>query len=103
MERVTVVKTARITIETDTVIVVRRASAAPALCPVCKAHVDAITFDGSGPAEPAAAAQVQEWLNSDMVHVWQQPNGLIRICLASLLRCFELDGVPKFRIAKEMI
>ena len=101
MERLRVVKTARITVETDTVIVVRRASTAPAWCPVCQAQVDAITLDKSSPAEPAAVAQIQSWLNSGKLHLWQQPNGPTQICLASLLRCFELDGVPKFRIAKE--
>ncbi len=98
---VTVVRTARITVETDTIIVVRRASKAPACCPVCQAQVDVITLDNAGPAEAGAAAQIQRWLDSGKLHLWQESNGPTQICLPSLLRCLELDEVPKFRIAKE--
>jgi len=101
MGRVMLVKTARITVETDTVMIVRQARTAPGWCPICRAEVDVITLDSASIAEPGCAEQLQDWLNTGKLHFWQPPNGPAQICLPSLLHCFELDGLPKMRIAKE--
>jgi hypothetical protein len=101
MGRVMVAKTARITVETDTVIIVRQARTAPGWCPVCRAEVDVITLDSASVAEPGSGARLQDWLNTGKLHFWQSPNGPAQICLPSLLHCFELDGLPRMRIAKE--
>jgi len=101
MERVMVVRKARITVETDTVMVVRRAKTACGWCPQCGAEVEVITLDNAGATEPAATAQLQEWLSTDKLHIWQIADGPAQICLASLLKCIELDGVPRTRITKE--
>lgn len=101
MERVMVVKRARITVETDTIVVVRQARTKRAWCPWCQAVVDAITLDGANLPETCAAAQIQEWLNTRELHLWQQPEGPLQICLGSLLRCFEQELLPKSQNAKE--
>lgn len=101
MERVAVVKTARITVETDTIVVIRHAKASPAWCPGCQARVEVITLEQSGLAEPTAAAQVQEWLKTGKLHLWQLAEGPAQICLPSLLRCLEGEGTARMRIPKE--
>lgn len=89
MERAVAVKTTRITIETKTLIIVRRAKAALAWCPDCRAEVDVITLDNDRLAEPATAAQIHEWLGTGKLHLLQPPNGPAQICVTSLLQCFE--------------
>lgn len=101
MERVMLVKTARITIETDTVMVVRQARTARAWCPLCQAQVDAITLDDADFPGRDGIVHMREWLKTGSLHLWQRPDGPAQICLASLLRCFELDGLSKIQIAKE--
>lgn len=101
MERIGVVRTARITVETDTVIVVRQAKTACAWCPKCGAEVEVITLEIASITEEAATAQLQEWLSTGKLHLWQIADGPAQICLASLLQCFELDVVPRTRITKE--
>lgn len=101
MERVTVVKTARITVETDTVMIVRRATACRGWCPVCRAEADVVTLGQDSAADLGATVQTEEWVRTGKLHVWRQPDGPTQICLVSLLRCFERDGVRKFQIAKE--
>lgn len=101
MERVRVVKTARITVETDTVMIVRQATTSRGWCPVCCAEADVVTLGQDSAADPSATTQIEEWVRTGQLHVWHQPDGPTQLCLASLLHCFELDAVPKFRIAKE--
>jgi hypothetical protein len=83
-----VVKTTRITVETETLMIVRRAKAVLAWCPDCRAEVDVITVN-DGLQEPATAAQIQEWLGTGKLHFWQQADGPAQICVTSLLQCFD--------------
>lgn len=89
MERAVAVKTTRITVETETLMIIRRAKAALDWCPYCRAEVDVITLDNDGFAEPSTASQIQEWLGTGKLHLWQPATGPAQICVASLLRCFE--------------
>jgi hypothetical protein len=102
-EQVRVLQTARITIETDTIMVVRQARTARVWCPLCQVQVDAITPEESNFPEPSSAAHMREWLKTGNLHVLQTSDGPAQVCLVSLLRCFELDGFPKVQIAKESI
>ena len=88
MERAVAVKTTRITLETETLIVVRRAKATLAWCPDCRAEVDVITLDSHSLIEPATAAQIHEWRATGKLHLWQPANGSAQICVTSLLQCF---------------
>jgi hypothetical protein len=89
------IKTTRITVETETLMIVRRAKAALSWCPDCRADVDVITIDDSL-AEPVAAARVQEWLGTGKLHLWQPAYGPAQICVTSLLQCFESEEVQRF-------
>jgi hypothetical protein len=95
-------KTTRITFETETSLVIRRARAVSAWCTCCRAEVDVITLDNNSLAEPAIAAQIQEWHGTGKLHVWQTSNGPTQICLASLFRCFELEQVQKLFRSNEI-
>lgn len=87
-----VVKTTRITVETETLIIIRRTRTALAWCPDCRAEVETINVSESL-AEPAAAAQLKEWLDTGKLHMWQPVDGPAQICLISLLHCFEPEEV----------
>ena len=80
-------RTTRITVETDTFLVIRRAKAALAWCPDCCAEVDVITLTPGSFAEPATAAQVEQWLATGKLHLWHTPGGIVQICVGSLLQC----------------
>jgi hypothetical protein len=87
MERVVAVKTTRITVETETLIIVHRAKAALDWCPDCRAEVDVITLDRDSLFELATTAQIHEWQSTGKLHLWQPAHGLTRICVTSLLQC----------------
>jgi hypothetical protein len=87
-ERAIGVKTTRITVETETLMIVRRAKATLSWCPYCRAEVDVITLDTDSLAEPNTAAQIHEWHSTGKLHLWQPVNGPAQICVTSLLQCF---------------
>ncbi len=93
-------KTTRITIECQTLLVIRRAKAVLAWCPGCDAEVEVIALDSL--AEPVTAAQIQEWHGSGKLHFWQTANGPTQICLTSLFRCFELEQAQKLFRSNEI-
>jgi len=88
-----VLKTTRITVETDTFLVVRRAKAALAWCPDCCAEVDVITLTRDNISEPFTAAQVEGWLRTSNLHLWHSAEGAVQICVTSLLRCSTQEEV----------
>jgi hypothetical protein len=61
MGRVMLVKTARITVETDTVMIVRQARTAPGWCPVCRAEMDVIIAGRAGAGCSACALFVRQF------------------------------------------
>ena len=81
-------KTTRITVETETFVIVRDARAAMSWCPGCHAEVDVVTFDAGSLAEPATAAQIRQWQATGKLHLSQPANGPPQICVSSLLQCF---------------
>lgn len=85
-------RTTRITVETETLVVIRRAKAVLAWCPGCLANVETITLDTDSLAEPATAAQVKQWLATGKLHHWHNADGA-QICVRSLLSCFDLRDV----------
>ena len=88
MKRATEVRTTRITIETETRVIVRRAQAKLSWCPDCRAEVDVITLDHDTLCESATAVQIHEWQTTGRLHLSQPANGPVQICVTSLLQCF---------------
>ncbi len=95
------VKTTKITVETESLTIIRRAKAFIAWCPDCQAEVEVITLANDGTVEGISAAQLERWPDTDKLHVWAPASGPTRICLSSLLRCFESKDVRKSKIEKE--
>jgi hypothetical protein len=95
MKQAVTAKTTRITIETETLLVIRRAKAVLAWCPGCCAEVEVITLDSDNLAEPVMAAQIQQWLGTGKLHFGGAANGPAQICLTSLFQCFELEEVQR--------
>jgi hypothetical protein len=87
------VKTTRITVETETLMIIRRAKVALAWCPECLTEVEVIMLDGISLAEPFTAKQIQEWIGTGRLHFWQTADGPAQICVASLVHCLELEDV----------
>ena len=96
MEQAVTAKTTRITVETETLLVIRGAKAFLAWCPSCRAEVDVIALGNDSLAGSITAAQIQEWLGTSGLHFWQTANGPAQICLPSLFQCFELEEVQRF-------
>ena len=88
VERAVAAKTTRITVETETLVIVRHARAARSWCPGCRAEVDVVTLDADSLVEPATAAQIRQWQATGKLHLSQPANGLAQICVSSLLQCF---------------
>jgi hypothetical protein len=88
-----VLRTTRITVETETRMVIRNAKAVRDWCPRCHAKVVVITLTDDSLLEPTTADQVQRWLSTGELHFSQFDTGPARICVPSLLRCFKLDEI----------
>lgn len=85
-------RTTRITVETETLIVIRRAKAILGWCPDCLANVEIITLNADSLADPATAAQIQQWLATGSLHHWSTANEA-HMCVPSLLSCFDSRDV----------
>ena len=92
-----VVKTTRITIETESLVVVHRGKTIVTWCPVCCAEAEAMTLEGDSLGEDLPSTLLRDLLAAGKLHFWNSGGGPDRICLTSLLRCFETEdalGLP---------
>lgn len=94
------VKTTKITIETESQIVVHRAKTVVTWCPACCAEVEAMTLTGDGLGDGIPAAFLEDWLRTGRLHLWRQAEGSAQVCLPSLLQCFESESVPRLGTPK---
>jgi len=88
-EHTVVVKTTRITIETDSLLVVYRGRTFVAWCPVCCADVEAMTLEDDSLGEDIPSTLLRDWLAAGKLHLCGPNGGPAQICLPSLLQCFE--------------
>jgi hypothetical protein len=79
-------KQTRITIETDSLLVLRGRMPLRSWCPQCAAEREMIPIEGVGVISNLAPAEVQEWLESETIHRSQAADGAQLICLNSLLK-----------------
>jgi hypothetical protein len=88
------VRKTRITVQTESVAIVRKGTIAPGWCPDCGGEVDAVILDAT------LTSQIQDRHSTGKVHVWQEPCGLTRLCLSSLLQSIEAAEAQRvFRFA----
>ena len=95
-----VVKTTRITIETENMLVMRRGKAIVTWCPVCCADVEVMMLDGDSLGEDIPSKSLGDWLRAGKLHLWRPAEGSAQICLPSLLQTFEAETVPRLGIPK---
>jgi hypothetical protein len=90
------VKTTRITIETENLLVVRGGKTIVTWCPACCAEVEAMMMlDGDSLSEDITPSYLRDWLGTGKLHLWRPAESSAHICLPSLLRCFEAESVPR--------
>ncbi|HEY1213850.1 MAG TPA: hypothetical protein VGE93_09500 [Bryobacteraceae bacterium] len=78
-------KRTKITIETDSLLILRGRNSSRAWSPVCKTEGEVITLANTGLISNLESTVLQEWLNSGELHSSQADDGSTLICLNSLL------------------
>jgi len=79
-------KQTKITIETDSLLVLRGRSPLRSWCPQCAAEGEMIPMEGVGVISNLAPSEVEAWLESEAIHRSQAADGAQLICLNSLLK-----------------
>ena len=77
-------KQTRISIETDSLLILRGRSSNRAWCEQCAAHTEMIALENVGVISNLDQPTLEEWLNSGELHRLQTADGTL-ICLNSLL------------------
>ena len=90
-----VAKTTRITIETESLLIVRRGKTVMTWCPVCCAEAEAMTLEDDGFGDDISSALFREWLEAGKLHLSSPDGGPAQICLTSLVRCFESENAGR--------
>ncbi len=80
-------KQTNITIETDSLMILRIGSSLRAWCPHCAAEREMIVLEEVGAITNSALGAVEAWLESEALHRLQTAEGTQLICLNSLLKC----------------
>jgi hypothetical protein len=78
-------KQTRITIETDSVLLLRGPGSTRALCPHCGAESEMLALENLQVISNLDRPTVEEWINSSELHRLQAEDGSALICLNSLL------------------
>lgn len=79
-------KRTRITIETDSLLVVRGRKSLRTWCPQCGAEAEMIPLNVVGVVSNLSPAEVQAWMESPDLHHTKTTDGTALICLNSMLR-----------------
>ena len=85
-------KTTRITVETETLTVVRRAKVVSTWCPQCCAERETITLDAESLADTRNAVEIERWKSTGKLHFWDAGDAS-RLCVKSLFQCFGCKDV----------
>jgi hypothetical protein len=78
-------KQTKITIETGSLLILRRGNSTRAWCPRCAAEGEMIALEKTGVISNLQKPFLEEWLNSEDVHRSEAADGPLLICLNSLL------------------
>ncbi|HEV2325794.1 MAG TPA: hypothetical protein VGS10_17720 [Terracidiphilus sp.] len=79
-------KVTKITIETDSLLVLRGQIPRRAWCPECGAEAEMIPLDDVGVVSNLPPAEVRAWLESEDLHHTTAADGAPVICLNSMLK-----------------
>jgi hypothetical protein len=78
-------KQTKITIETDSLLILRGGNSTRAWCPRCAAEGEMIALKNTGVISNLETPLLEEWLNAGELHRSQAADGSILVCLNSLL------------------
>jgi hypothetical protein len=78
-------KHTKITIESDSLLILRSGSSQRGWCPRCSAEGEMIALENTGVASNLDQPALEEWLNSEELHRSRATDGSTLICLNSLL------------------
>jgi hypothetical protein len=79
-------KQTKITIETESLLVLRGRTPLRAWCPQCAAQTEMIPLEGIGVVSNLAPSEVEAWLECEDIHRSQTHDGAQLICMNSLLK-----------------
>jgi len=79
-------KRTRISIETDSLLVLRGRESLRAWCPQCGAEAELIPLNEVGVVSNLPSAEVQAWMESPDLHHIRTVEGAVLICLNSMLK-----------------
>jgi len=96
-ERAVVVKMTRITIETESLLVVRKGKTIVTWCAACCAEVEAMSVEGDNLGADIPSAVFRQWLATGRLHFWGPDGGPVQVCLPSLLQCFASEDARSFQ------
>jgi hypothetical protein len=82
----------KITIETDSILILRGRSSLWAWCPDCGFEVEMIPVDGVGVISNLAPPEVEAWIQSQDLHHTMAADGAHLICLNSMLKRIQNKG-----------
>jgi hypothetical protein len=78
-------KQTKITIETDSLLILRGRGSLRAWCDRCAAEVEMVALEATGVISNLEQPELEEWLSSGELHRVQATGGSALICLNSLL------------------
>lgn len=78
-------KETKITIETDSLLILRGRNSLRTWCPACAAESDMIALESVGVVSNLDRPALEDWLNSGELHRLEAADGSPVICLNSLL------------------
>jgi len=78
-------KQTRITIETDSLLILRGRNSRRGWCPLCAAEGEMIALENAGVISNLERRALEEWLNSGELHRSQAADGSAVVCLNSVL------------------
>lgn len=79
-------KQTRITIETDSLLVLRGRTSLRGWCPACASDVEMVSLDGVGVISNLSTSEVKAWMESEDLHHVQGEGSAPLICLNSMLK-----------------
>jgi hypothetical protein len=85
-------KETKITIETDSLLILRGRSSLRAWCPNCASKVEMIPIDGVGVISNLASTEVEAWIQSEDLHHTKAADGAPLICMNSMLKRIQKKG-----------
>lgn len=78
-------KQTRITIESESLLLLRARNSTRSLCPICNAESEMLPLESLQVVSNLDRAALEQWINSRELHRLQCENGSTLICLNSLL------------------